>query len=45
MKLGENWENINQKAHQYVLPLGIAAIVLTFGYVVVAIIRKKRQGV
>lgn len=41
MKLGQNWENIDEIVHPYLLPIGIGAIALTGIYVVFKIIRKK----
>jgi membrane protein DedA with SNARE-associated domain len=42
MKLGENWENINEKAGAYTFPIAAGAIGLTLVYVVVKIVRRKK---
>jgi membrane protein DedA with SNARE-associated domain len=41
MKLGQNWENIDEIVHPYLLPIGIGAVALTAIYIVFKIIRKK----
>lgn len=45
MKLGENWENINEKAGPFLFPIAAVAIGLTLIYVILKIVRRKKEGV